>query len=196
MKKTYKYLTVLVLGSALPLYQNYIDLSLYYPQTPTAAPTDQDINLGQYGLIRSDTLSILPDPALTPPPNGGSTDADDRVLTKAYSPYLTYKTTNVEKDDVFVVMAVVEMTHQPQQSETSVAQVGTYIDCNNTAASPIVQKSLKRSRGNHHGSVSYNGLCALNPVPAGGATIRLMAKSDLANGIIHRGGQPKRVVNH
>lgn len=211
MKKSVIYSMALVMGVTLPLYQNFTGWSIdsiekslikipstgpavaVKPQTPSYSV--EDIDLGRYGLIRSDTISILADPALAPPAQEGKTDADDRALGLSYAPYLSRTEKDVQKNDLFVITAVVELTHQPPISEKTVAHMASYVDCNNKAASPVVQKSLKRYAGNHHGSVNFTGVCHFGSVPASGVTVRLLAKSSLANGVIHGGAQTKLIVN-
>ncbi len=123
-------------------------------------------------------------------------DEGEIDTTTSYAVYLD-ETVDVEKDDVLVVRAVIEGTHQPLTSgDASVADFRAYLSCDNRRISPYRVKSLKRYYGNHHGSMVASGFCHYTESVPGQINVNLKAKSTRANGLIHFKQQTKMYIDH
>lgn len=136
----------------------------------------------KYALISSDILGL---------PNG------DQNLSTSYESYISHQVSQVRQDDIIIVHALVEGTHQPD-GVASVAEFASYITCDGIRATPHRQKSLKRKGGNHHGSMVMSGFCHVLADSQASVNIDLLAKINVLPGIIHdhAGAQTQLVVNH
>ena len=181
-----------------PYSFSYSTITITPTPTPVPTPASVDVSLlnGDYALVESKSVIYTgTDGATAPPANGGTTSSTDRSLTTTFASYLQYTSADLKVGDVFVVMADVEMSHQSPSTEKTTATVSAYLTCNGSRASAIMSKSLKRYYGNHHGAMVVSTACTAKSAQTP-FVINLMAKSDLANGLIHGAQQTQLIVNH
>lgn len=126
-------------------------------------------------------------------------------VTSNYANYMSYIVggdlardgyEGVKKDDIIIIRAIIEGTHQPEPGTTSVAEFSTYLTCEDTRISPYRVKSLRRSRGNHHGSMVVSGFCRAKNDSLSGIAVNLKARESLGQGLIHFGSQTKLFIDH
>lgn len=113
----------------------------------------------------------------------------------AYRGFLP-QTLRVQHGDLVYVHALVGGTHEPPPGDQSVAEFTAYISCNGARVSPYARKSLRRYKGNHHGSFTLSGYCRI-PKDVAQARIEVMVRSSSTReGRVNYGGQTLLFIDH
>ena len=120
---------------------------------------------------------------------------DDNISTYTYNTVSSIHLRSVRKNDILLLHALVKGTYEPPVGDETISTFSAYIACDGVVVSPVTKKSMRRYRGNHHGSLSLTGSCRITDEISNPITVALMVKFTRTPGIIHPYGTTL-VVNH